>query len=276
VKCKAVEPAGGALTSTAITNPHAAKAANYADFKGNKRWAYWHADLELAEALDAFHAGRFNKRNQYLTFADLATGKPVAARHDLRLTIAPHYVGADVFEVKATFLDEARERYPQPEPPISHADGPIHFRIFRQSGVEPAGPGLFRVVRGGLGGTGAAILAYHPGNEQYRHAEQPARMQLAALKKGKPQTIGFPTIGPLKADAPPTPLRATSDSGLAVTYAVGHGPAVVENGTLRVCGIPPRAKWPLEISVTAYQWGSAVEPYVQTAAPVTQRIIVEK
>ena len=75
VICKDVEVASGALTTTGITNPQAPKTAPYAEYRGNRKAAYWHADMELAKAFDAFHAGRFSKRAQFVTFTDPANGK---------------------------------------------------------------------------------------------------------------------------------------------------------------------------------------------------------
>jgi hypothetical protein len=277
VKCREIDAKSGALTTTAITNPQAPKAAPYADWKDSfpsrRAYTWWHADLELAQAWEAFHAGRFCKRSQYVTFADPTTGKTLYSRHDLRFSATYAWVGPDVFKVAGAFLLEARDRYPVPEPPVGHADGPIRFRLFGGSGVEQVGPERFRVVGGGPRGASAAIVAYHPGDETYRYAEQPASVRIAALAKGKPQTIAFPPIEGLRPGAE-VPLAASADSGLAVTYAVGDGPAVIRDGRLVICGIPPRAKEPFTVKVTAYQWGSAVEPFVQTAEPVTQTATV--
>jgi hypothetical protein len=101
-------------------------------------------------------------------------------------------------------------------------------------------------------------------------------VHLSPLTQGKPQTITFPPLPGLQVDSPPLPLSATSDSGLPVSYYVASGPAAIENGKLRVTGIPPRAKLPMAIVLGAYQWGSAVEPFVQTAVAVKQTVVVGK
>jgi len=278
VDCKTIDVKSGALTSSAITNPHAPKPALYNDYpdtlQSRRSAAWWHVDLEMARAWQAFHDGRFAKRTQYVTFADPATGKPLFSRHDLRFDAKAQWVGPDVFKVAGTFLLEARDKYPAPEPPVSHADGPIRFRSFGGGGVEQVGPDTFRVLTYGGRGASAAIVAFHPGDATYRYAEQPARVPLGTLTKGKAQTITFPPVGDLKRGAE-VKLAAAADSGLPVHYAVNHGPAVVTDGKLVVRGIPPRAKLPPSVRVTAYQFGSAVEPFVQTAAPVSQTIVVK-
>jgi hypothetical protein len=279
VKCKTIDLTRGALSSPGITNPEAPKPAWYKDypdtFQSRRNAAWWHVDLEMAQAWHAFHDGRFNKRTQYVTFANPATGKPYHSRHDLRFEVPPHWVGPDTFKVAGAFLTETRDKYPVPELPIGHADGPIRFRSFGGHGIEQVGDDTFRVLTYGSRGASAAILACHPGDDTYRYAEQPARVRLGLLTKGKTQTITFPAIGDLKSGAE-VELAATSGSGLPVRYAVDHGPAVLKDGKLVICGIPPRARLPMSVRVTAYQWGSAVEPFVQTAAAVSQTFVVKK
>jgi hypothetical protein len=53
-----------------------------------------------------------------------------------------------------------------------------------------------------------------------------------------------------------------------VYYYVREGPAEVRGDTLVFTPIPPRSKFPVKVTVVAWQWGRSVEPKVQTAAPV--------
>lgn len=61
-------------------------------------------------------------------------------------------------------------------------------------------------------------------------------------------------------------LHATSDCGLPVYYYVKEGPAEIEGNKLVFTRIPPRSKFPLKVTVVAWQYGLAGE--VQTAEPV--------
>ena len=282
VKCKDIDVTTGALTSAAITNPRAAKPAAYKDFKGDRSrsapWqvAYWHVDLELAQAFDAYHAGRFNKRPQFVTFTDPATGKPICRDYPY-YSFDATFVGPDTFKVTGGFLNETPDDpYPEPEGPIGHAEGPVLFRAHGGTAVQ-VGPDTFRVRMDDRNGIGAAITAYHPGDATFRFAERPARVTIPKTNtKGKAQTIAFPAIGNLKASSAPVKLAATSDSGLPVSYFVKSGPAVIEGDTLKLAEIPARAKYPIAITVGAYQWGSAVEPFVQSAEPVPQTVLLEQ
>ena len=71
------------------------------------------------------------------------------------------------------------------------------------------------------------------------------------------------------------PLKAVSDSGLPVSYYVRNGPAEVKGDRLVFTPIPPRAKFPVKVTVVAYQWGRSIEPLAQTATPVEQTLMIQ-
>lgn len=277
VTCGKLKAGAGVLTDSDITNTQAAKAAPYEAYKGDRKAAYWHLDMELARAFENFHVGRFGKRPQFVAFADPATGNPIYSRHDLRYGTRVAWVGPDVFRVAGTFLNEARDKYAKPEGPIGHADGPIRFRVFGLGGydIEQVGADTFRVRSYGARGMGGSITAFHPDDDTYRRSEQPAGVRHKLLSQGDAQTIEFPEIAPLK-PGDEVKLAATSSKGLPVRYIVQSGPGVVEGDVLKVTDIPPRGKLPLTVEVTAYQWGSAVEPFVQTALPVSRTVTVKR
>ncbi len=275
VACKEVDVTAGVLSSTAIHNPALMRHAPYEDYRGPRTWTWWHADAELAEHWAAYHEGGFALRTQYVAFKNPANDRIIHARHDLRYMINPHWVGPDTFKVAGGFLMQVRDRYAPPEPPLGHAEGPIRFRIHRTSDFEQIGPDTFRMVRYGDRRADGHILAYHPGDDTFRRAEQPAMLRINRLGRGEAQSLTFPELPALTPGQEPIDLGAVSDQGLAVTYTVDHGPARVVDGRLMLQPIPARAELPLEVQVTAYQWGSAVEPHVQTADPVTRRTVIE-
>ena len=55
-------------------------------------------------------------------------------------------------------------------------------------------------------------------------------------------------------------------------FYVREGPAVVDGDILRLTPIPPRAKYPVAVTVVAWQFGRAAEPAVQSAEPVARTI----
>jgi hypothetical protein len=160
---------------------------------------------------------------------------------------------------------------------LGHAPGPIQFRVITGPAVQ-TGPGTFRVQfdRAGMGGA-LWLQEEHPGDNRYRRAVQPGQLTIPAkLTEGKAQKIVFPQIGNRKRDAPAVALAATSDSGLPVEYYVVAGPAEVEGSTLRLTGIPVKSKFPVKVTVVAYQWGRSVGPPVQSAEPVEQTFRIER
>jgi hypothetical protein len=266
VRCVEIVPSAGALTSERIGEDDRPAAAGYDGYAGNKKSALWHLDLELARENDALHAPLHKKKVQYVTFAD-AGGRPLPLGHDMRLRLpAPEFVGPDIVKLRAVFLDTPPKKYPPATDPLGHAEGPILFRGY--GSLEPVGPDTFRVWGGG------GVLAWHPGDAAYRYTEQLGRLSVPKMNKGKPQTITFTLADRAKMSEFPLPLRAASDSGPPVRLEVRVGPAVVREGKLVLVDVPQRSVFPLRIEVEASQFGSAVEPFVQSAEPVRRTVEV--
>lgn len=92
---------------------------------------------------------------------------------------------------------------------------------------------------------------------------------------GAKQTITFPQIADVPADTSQIKLTATSDANVPVRYFVSSGPAEVDGDTLKLLPIPPRAKYPLKVTVDAWQWGRSTEPKLQTAEPIERSFSIE-
>jgi hypothetical protein len=75
----------------------------------------------------------------------------------------------------------------------------------------------------------------------------------ARLASGRPQTITFPKIANQKPGAKAIELRPTSSAGLPVDYYVVAGPAEVDVGFLRFTPIPLKSRYPVKVTVAAYQ-----------------------
>jgi hypothetical protein len=45
---------------------------------------------------------------------------------------------------------------------------------------------------------------------------------------------------------------------------------------LKLTAIPPRAKFPVKVTVVAWQYGRSVEPLLKTAEPVTREFYITK
>jgi len=103
------------------------------------------------------------------------------------------------------------------------------------------------------------ILASHPGDQHYNSIVQQARMHIPPNTERADQQITFPKIPDQKGGAATLKLNATSDAGAKVEYYVREGPGDVEGDTLKFSLIPPRAKYPVKVTVVAWQWGHSAE-----------------
>jgi hypothetical protein len=249
--------------------------APYSQYKGDPNKAYWFFDEETARAAAAFQGDRKKRLRQMLTFVEDGRPLPVAKQGFAPLKFQPEQDGL-TFDVEGGFLSEMPPELIGAGEHLGHAPGPIMFRVITGPAIQ-IGPQTFRVQfdRGGMGDA-IWIQAEHPGDDQYRRAVQPGQMLIPQnLAKGKPQTITFPKIENQKAGVKTIKLKATSNSGLPVDYYVVAGPAEVEGDTLKMTPIPVHSKYPVKVTVTAYQWGRTIEPLYQTAQPVEQSFSIE-
>jgi hypothetical protein len=93
-------------------------------------------------------------------------------------------------------------------------------------------------------------------------------------KDGADQVITFPAIGDQPAGLASVKLSGTSNAGLPVQYYVREGPAEIDGDTLKFTPIPPRTKFPVKVTVVAWQWGRSIEPRVKTASQVEQAFTI--
>lgn len=142
--------------------------------------------------------------------------------------------------------------------------------------VQPLGGGRFRIALDRTWRTGAAcyLVSRNGGSEDVRLSIQPAMVRLLENREGLPQSITFERIPDVRAGTTRVPLRATSDSGMSVSFYVESGPAIVKDDALMLTTVPPRARYPVEVTVAAWQWGRHAEPKVQGAPIVKQTFMI--
>ncbi|HZI32108.1 MAG TPA: hypothetical protein VFF11_07185, partial [Candidatus Binatia bacterium] len=116
-----------------------------------------------------------------------------------------------------------------------------------------------------------------PGDAKYRSAVEQALMKIPfSLRDGGEQKITFPEIPDQKAGTKLLALHATSSADVPVYYYVREGPAEVDGDALKFTPIPLRAKYPVKVTVVAWQYGRTVEPKLQSAEPVEQTFLITK
>lgn len=283
VKCRAVDPASGWLTSLDLRNIAATRPASAGEYTGDKTQTSWHFDKELAGATVSYHAGLSGRKDQFIQWND------------------PYWVdaGTRYFFTKLTWVDDGQTlqvhpeyaatypnqkggpRWPEAGRPAGHSNAPISIKPV-SGPLTPAGTNTFRVRFDNVNPAGnfgrPTFMAYSVGDAEYRHTEHVGMMPrgFKGLTNGQAQTIAFEPIQNLKANSAPVPLKATSDAGLPVEFYVAVGPAEVVDGNLTIKELPARATYPVTVRVVAWQFGRGIEPFVKTAAPVEQTFQIEK
>ena len=273
---RVIEKESGWLTDTQGMEPDQFKAAPYNAFAGKPGQAYWFFDAETARAAVEFEGDRLARKKQMPDFVQDGSLLSVAHFGFAPIKFKPDTDGVS-FSVEGGFLPALPPELIGSGQPLGHAPGVISFSAITGP-VLQTGPANF-VMQFSRGNTGGDIwiLASHPGNADYRYAVQPGKVSLSQkLTKGVAQQITFAKVGTLSSKNKTTLLQATSNAGLPVRFYVDAGPAVVEGNRLVLTDIPVRSKYPVKVTVVAYQWGRSIVPLVQTAPPVTQIIYIKQ
>lgn len=254
--------------------------------------AFWCFDEEMGRATEAYYARMRAKETQQVDFVQDGRFAAITNSHaGVELQFRPLADGVS-FQLTADFIVPLPPQPPvaakdKPPPPTSvtpvaassdmHAAGPVHIR--RITGpVESIDDHTWQIALNRISSTSDRrgvdiwLLAENPGDDAFKSAVQPAVMHVPANTVGAPQRITFAPIADQKAGVKSLALAATSSAGALarVRFYVREGPAEIAGGTLRFTAIPPRAKFPIKVTVVAWQFGRAGPPALQ-AAPMVER-----
>lgn len=273
-----------------------APTAPLAQYQGNRENSYWAFDREMAQAIETFQTnhGRENVLIGYKQNGELVPPTPDHAM--VHLKFDPIDDGL-TFKLSAGFWDKVPStRDGKSEwtgwlgegvttvvqnAPIAHPsarDGLIKIGVI-EGPVAQLATDTFavRINRVGLNNPKRSgdmwFIATYPGDGTFKKMVQQAEMKIPVTNKhGTPQSIEFPNIADQTwTGAAPASIKlsASSSAGLPVYYYVREGPAEVDDaGMLTFTPIPPRSRFPISITVVAWQWGRSIEPLIQTAPPV--------
>ena len=111
------------------------------------------------------------------------------------------------------------------------------------------------------------------GDARYKGTVQELNMTVPyPLTAGRRQSILFPSLPDIQTGTECMKLNAVSDCGLNVSYYIKEGPAEISGDTIIFTDIPPRSRFPLKVTVVAWQYG--IQGKVQTAAPVERSFYI--
>ncbi len=128
----------------------------------------------------------------------------------------------------------------------------------------------YGINRSGRSNSIAVILEYS-GNGEFRRSEIPAEVRIPLKNtEGAPQIIEFPALADVPAGIKELKLQAASSLGIPVEYYIDYGPAYLMDGVLHFTELPKCTAGPVEVKVTAYQYGRKIEPKIQSAEPVSR------
>ncbi len=280
VRLNEIKPQSGWLLDPATLDRPEGQPVAYADWKGDPRKAFWYPSRELAAVVQAHMTEQRAKQPQFIGFV----------REDGRVStsggmykFSPQFqADGETFALDAAFLEHLTDSdLVPPDLSLRHSDSSIQFRV-NSGALVQVGSNTFRVCpRGGpIVPQGnpwePVIVAYHPGDKSFRPTEHPAHVNINIINRvGEPQTLDFAKIPDQKAGVKSLKLVARASSGLPVEFFVVSGPATVDGDRLKFTELPVRAKFPVRIIVSAFQWGRSVDLPIPSVGPVTQEFFIQ-
>ncbi len=189
--------------------------------------------------------------------------KPATA-HSLPTPLLETEADGITFTVKGVLLDKIPDNFAGAGARLAQAPGTPDIEWLCGC-VEPLGGGKWRMALDRTWPSPIYIAVRHAGTDAIRAVVQPGQIARDNHAEGAPQKITFERISDVKSGTKSIPLVATTDAGLPVKYFVVVGPALVEGDRLVFTRIPPRTKFPVTVTVAAWQWGRGTEPKVRTA-----------
>jgi hypothetical protein len=255
-----------------------AKSAEYKLYKGSKENAFWYFDKQMAQLAEDIYAQQRRKKMQYHGYASNGDLIPFQPKHFYGYVpqFKPDSDGI-TFHLSPVFTDSLHTKvvnnHAISKTIISRICGP----------VEKLNDTTFRVqfYRMGLNNprrtADICMMASNDGDKTYKSAVQQLLLKIPYRnKEGKEQKISFDSIPDIKNETKTVALNASSTSGMKVYFYVLEGPAKIENRKLELTAIPPKTKFPVKVTLVAWQYGRSAEPKVQTAEPVSRTFYIQK
>ena len=173
------------------------------------------------------------------------------------------------FQLKGVLLDKIPDNFVGAGAKLEKAPGTPTLEWLCGC-VEPLGNGRMRIALDRTWPSPIYIAVRHKGTDSIRAVVQPAQIWRDANSEGDAQKITFEKIADVKVGTESAPLVAASDKGLPVSFFVNVGPAIVKDGKLVFTRVPARSRFPIAVTVSAWQFGRYAQPKIKRAEIVTQ------
>ena len=252
-----------------------AGAAPYAKYTGNIHDAFWYFDQEMAQETEQYYARESHKERCFIGFSFGGKLLPPKANH-AQFTIDALSPSADgLYHISAIWTDSTHQ--------VKLAGvkkAPI--RLDRICGpIEKINDSTFRLQFYRMGFNNKKrtndvwLMASAAADQEFKSAVQQINIKVNyPLREGKRQSIWFPTVDDVSSSTKTVKLHAQSDSKLTVQYYVKEGPAEIAGDKLVLTAIPPKAKYPIKVTVVAWQYG--VPEKMQSAEPVERYFYINR
>lgn len=249
--------------------------AAYNDYKGNRHDAFWYFDKEMAEVTEKYYKENTNRTEQYISF--LSEGKWLNFNNEShsQYELTPNIANDLTFTISAVYSDSLHANqadvHSDRKVQIHKVNGPVEKVNDTTFALRFYRTGFNNIKRTG----GICLYAQGPEDSKYKSVVQQIYLKIPfPLAKGERQYILFPGLPDVPVRTESVTLNAVSDQGLDVSYYVKEGPAEMMRNKLIFTQIPPRAKFPLKVTVVAWQYG--LKDKIQSAEPVERSFYITK
>lgn len=275
---KPVQISNGFLAHMPISYSYNKPVVAYVNAKSDETEMPWFFDKESAIEAQSFARINWKAETQLPAFMD-GNGTVAPFSFNGISKLIPTDMGSDgiTFSFKPVILEEIPSNFAigageklaktKNEPTLEWLCGQF----------KPIGNNQFRVSLDRMYPSMTSYLGVRlHGDEKIRTIFQPGGLTIPKNNTGQVQKITFEKIKDVTVGTKSVQLIASSDSGLEVNYYVVSGPAIVENDKLIFTKIPPKSKFPITLTVAAWQWGRSVEPKIKMAEIIKQNFSIKK
>ncbi|MFY7900705.1 MAG: hypothetical protein ACOVNY_11020 [Chitinophagaceae bacterium] len=248
----------------------------YKNALGDEKYFPWYFTKQQATDAIQLSSVNFNRKPQIAAFAN-DQGEPVGFTRGIVWPIPYTTVDDGVtFNLNATFLKAIPDTFLQKGTPLGHNNNQPQIILLCGNAKHIKGNTFQLTPERSFKASATYFIIRQEGDAKYRTCIEPGQLVVMPNDKGLVQQINFTPLKNITATTKQIQLQATSTSGMPVSFFVKSGPAKIENNHLIIKAIPPKTKFPVKVTVIAYQWGRSKEPAIQTTQEVERFFYIKR